>query len=169
MNIIETERLFLRKLTIDDTEFIFDLYNQPSFIQFIGDRGIHTLDDARNYLSNKLIESYTRLGFGFYLTLLKENESRIGICGLIKRDALEHVDIGYAFLPQYWLKGYAYESTSAVFAYAKNSLGLKRIAGITTPDNIGSIRVLEKTGLKFEKMIKLPNDEVELKLFLSEE
>jgi len=168
MNLIETERLYLRKLTTDDAGFILDLYTQPSFLQFIGDRGIRTLDDARGFLSKKLIESYERLGFGLYLTLLKENDLPIGICGLVKRDSLADVDIGFAFLPQYWSKGYAFESASAVLVYARNTLGIKRIAGITTPDNQGSIHVLEKMGLKFEKMIKLPEDVIELNLFVSE-
>ncbi len=165
MNIIETDRLILRKPTTDDAEFILDLLNQPSFIQFIGDRGVRTLDDARNYLLKRLIDSYERFGFGLYLTLLKEGNIPIGICGLVKRETLEHVDIGFAFLPQFWLKGYAFESASAVLAYAKTTLGIKYIVGIATPDNHGSIRVLEKIGLKFEKMVKLSEDDVELKLF----
>jgi RimJ/RimL family protein N-acetyltransferase len=168
MNIIETERLILRKLTLDDAAFILDLLNQPSFIQFIGDRGVRTLDDARDYILERVIFSYQRFGFGLYLTLLKEIEVPIGICGLVKRDALKDADVGFAFLPQYWLKGYAFESASAVLDYARNTLGLKRILGITTPDNKGSIHVLEKIGLKFEQMVKLPGDDTELKLFASE-
>lgn len=168
MNIIETECLLLRKLTVNDAAFMLDLLNQPSFIQFIGDRGVQTLDDARQCILTRYVASYERLGFGVYLTLLKEGQVPIGICGLVKRDALEDVDIGYAFLPQYWLKGYASESASAVLAYARNTLGLKRILGITTPDNQGSIHVLEKIGLKFEQMVKLSEDDVELMLFASE-
>ena len=165
MNIIETDRLVLRKLTLDDAGFILDLLNQPSFIQFIGDRGVRTLDDARDYLSKRLINSYERFGFGLYLTLLRESGIPIGICGLVKRELLEDVDVGFAFLPQYWSKGYAFESAFAVLAYAGNTMGLKRIVGIATPDNHGSIRVLEKIGLQFEKMVKLSEDDVELKLF----
>jgi len=119
VNVIETNRLTHRKLTLDDAEFILDLLNQPSFIQFIGDRGVRTLEDAREYLSKRLIESYERFGFGLYLTLLKEGQIPIGICGLVKRDSLDDIDIGFAFLPQYWLKGYAFESASAVLTYAK--------------------------------------------------
>ena len=165
MNILETDCLTLRELTLDDAEFILDLLNQPSFIQFIGDRGVRTLEDAREYLSKRLIESYERFGFGLYLTLLKQGEVPIGICGLVKRDSLDDIDIGFAFLPQYWLKGYAFESASTVLAYAKDTLGIKRIVGIATPDNHGSIRVLEKIGLRFEKMVKLSEDDIELKLF----
>jgi len=165
MNIIETERLILRKLTTNDAAFILDLLNQPSFIQFIGDRGVRTLDDARQYIVNGPVASYERHGFGLYLTLLKDGEPPIGMCGLVKRDILPDVDVGFAFLPQYWLKGYAFESASAVVAYGKNTLGIQRILGVTTPDNTGSIRVLEKLGLRFERMVKISPDGPELKLF----
>ena len=168
MNIVETDRLILRKLTIDDAVFILDLLNQPSFIQFIGDRCVRTLDDARDYILKRLVNSYEHFGFGLYLTLLKEGDVPIGICGLVKREILKDVDVGFAFLPQYWSKGYAFESASAVLSYARNTLGIKRIAGITTADNHGSIRVLEKMGLKFEKMVRLSEGDIELKLFISE-
>ncbi len=168
MNIIETERLTLRKLSTADAGFILDLLNQPSFIRYIGDRGVRTLEDAERYILNGPVASYERYGFGLYLTQLKESHIPIGMCGLIKRDTLEDVDIGFAFLPQFWLKGYAFESASAVLAYARNTLGIKKILGIATPDNTGSIRVLEKIGLKFEKMVKLSEDDVELKLFTSD-
>jgi RimJ/RimL family protein N-acetyltransferase len=167
MNIIETERLVLRKLSTDDAGFILDLLNQPSFIQFIGDRGVRTLEDASQYIFEGAIASYEKYGFGLYITLLKESKIPIGICGLVKRDALKDADIGFAFLPQYWSKGYAVESATAVLAYARKTLGLKRILGITTPDNKNSIRVLEKIGLKFKQMVKLSED-LELKLFVSE-
>ena len=168
MNIIETERLTLCKLSTADAGFILDLLNQPSFIRYIGDRNVRTLEDAERYILNGPVASYERNGFGLYLTQLKESHIPIGMCGLIKRDTLEDVDIGFAFLPQFWLKGYAFESASAVLAYARNTLGIKKILGIATPDNTGSIRVLEKIGLKFEKMVKLSEDAVELKLFASD-
>jgi RimJ/RimL family protein N-acetyltransferase len=168
MTIIETERLTLRKLAVEDAGFILNLLNQPSFIQFIGDRGVRTFEDANRYILRGAVASYERYSFGLYLTLLKESKIPIGICGLVKRDSLKDADIGFAFLPQYWSKGYAFESASAVLAYARNTLGLKRVLGITTPDNQGSIRVLEKIGLKFEQMVKLSEDNVELKLFAAD-
>jgi RimJ/RimL family protein N-acetyltransferase len=168
MTIIESNRLLLREMTVDDAAFILDLLNQPSFIQFIGDRGVRTLDDARQFILTRYIALYRRLGFGLYLTLLREGQIPIGICGLIKRDGLDDVDVGYAFLPQYWSQGYASESVSAVLEYAKNTLGIRRILGITTPDNTGSIRVLEKAGLKFERIIQLPGEQTKLKLFALE-
>ena len=168
MSVIETERLILRKLSTDDAKFILDLLNQPSFIHFIGDRGVRNLEDARQYILKGAVTSYERFGFGLYLTLLKEDQVPIGICGLVKRDTFKDADIGFAFLPQYWSMGYAFESASAVLAYATNVLGLEQVLGITTPDNQRSIHVLEKIGLKFEKMVRLPKDDVELKLFVLE-
>lgn len=165
MNIVETERLILRELSTDDAEFILDLLNQPSFIRYIGDRGVRDIEGAKQYILKGAAASYERFGYGLYLTLLKESNVPIGICGLVKRDTLKDADIGFAFLPQYWSKGYAFESASAVLKYAKNTLGLKRILGITTPDNAGSIHVLEKIGLKFENMVRLSKDDVELNLF----
>ena len=165
MKILETERLLLRHLSTDDAAFMLELMNEPAYIRFIGDRKIRTLEGARVSITNGPIASYARNGFGLYLVELKETKEPVGICGLIKRDTLENVDIGYAFLPRFWLKGYAIESAMAVKEYARDVLGLKRIVGITDPENIGSIRVLEKIGMKFEKMVKLSEDDIDLKLF----
>jgi RimJ/RimL family protein N-acetyltransferase len=165
MKILETARLILRQTSLEDAEFFLTLLNEPAFIQNIGDRNIRTLKDARGYISNKLIDSYEKYGFGMYLVDLKETGASTGVCGLVKRDGLNDVDIGYAFLPQYWGKGYATESTLAVKEFAKNTVGLKRLVAITDPENQGSIRVLEKTGLSFEKMVKLSEEDIELKLF----
>lgn len=144
---------------------MLELMNEPSYIRFIGDRKIRTLEGARVAITNGPIASYGKNGFGLYLVELKETGESIGICGLIKRDTLENVDIGYAFLPRFWLKGYAVESAMAVKQYARDVIGLKRIVGITDPENQGSIRVLEKLGMMFEKMVKLSEDDIELKLF----
>ena len=165
MNILETERLRIRQLSVADAGFILELLNEPSFIQNIGDRNVRTLEDARAYILNGPVVSYAKNGFGLSLVILKETDEPIGMCGLIKRDELEDVDIGYAFLPRYWSKGYAIESTLGMKAYAKDVIKLKRLVGIVDPANEGSIRVLEKTGLTYEKMIKLSEDDIELKLF----
>lgn len=163
--ILETERLVLRQFDTDDAEFILELLNEPSFIQNIGDRGVRTLEDARSYIMRVPVASYEQHGFGLYLVLLKESGAPIGMCGLIRRDTLDDVDIGYAFLPRYWSKGYAVESALAVREYARDVVGLKRLVAITDPDNEGSMRVLEKIGLRFEKMVRLSEDDIELKLF----
>jgi RimJ/RimL family protein N-acetyltransferase len=165
LKVIETERLNLRWLSPDDAEFILELLNDPSFLRFIGDKGVRTLDDARNYILNGPVDMYNRLGFGLYLTALKESGAPIGICGLIKRDSLEDVDIGFAFLPKFRAKGYAYESAAAVMDYGKHVLGLKRIVAITSPDNYASGGLLEKLGLRFERMIRLSKDAPEVRLY----
>jgi len=164
MNILETERLVLRQFTFEDADFILRLLNEPSFIQNIGDRGVRTLEDARSYILRVPIASYEKNGFGLYLVILKESGQSIGMCGLIKRDQLEDVDIGYAFLPEFWSKGYAVEAALAVKEYARDVIGLKRLIAITDPENQASIRVLEKIGLRFEKVVRLSEDDIELKL-----
>src|SRR5215467_1822327 len=168
LQILETERLILRRFTHADATFILQLVNEPSFIQNIGDRGVRTLSDAENYLENGPISSYARNGFGLYLVQLKESGESIGMCGLIKREALEHVDVGYAFLPAFWSKGYASESVQGVLKYAKHTIGLNQVVAIVDPNNQGSIRVLEKAGFHYEKMIQLSADDIELKLFALE-
>lgn len=168
MQILETDRLILRQLSTADAAFILELVNEPSFIQNIGDRGVRTLEEARAYILRVAISSYEKNGFGLYLVELKDSGQAIGMCGLIKRDGLEDVDIGYAFLPRFWLKGYAVEAALAVKDYARDALGLKRLVAITDPANQGSIRVLEKIGLKYEKMIRLSDDDIELKLFAAD-
>jgi RimJ/RimL family protein N-acetyltransferase len=165
MKVLETERLILRRLTVEDSEFILELLNDPSWLRFIGDRGVRTLDEARDYILQTLIAMYERLGFGLYLTELKDEGIPIGICGLIKRDSLEDVDIGFAFLPKFRGKGYAYESALAVMAYGKENFGLNRLVAITSPDNYVSARLLEKLGFTFERMVKLSDDSAEVSLF----
>lgn len=165
MNILETERLLLRQFSAEDAEFILQLVNEPSFIQNIGDRGVQTLENARAYILNGPVASYAKNCFGLYLVVLKETGESIGMCGLIKRDTLNDVDIGYAFLPKFWGKGYAVEAASAVKDYAKEVIRLKRLVAIVDPVNAGSIRMLEKIGLHFEKMVRLSADDIELKLF----
>jgi len=165
VTILETERLLIRQLSTEDAGFILELLNEPSFIRNIGDRGVRTIEGANAYILNGPVASYAKNGFGLYLVKLKETDESIGMCGLIKRDTLEDVDIGYAFLPKFWSKGYAFESARAVKEYAKNTIGLNRIVAIVDPENGGSIRVLEKIGLQFEKMVRLSEDDIDLKLF----
>jgi len=168
MTVVETERLALRRLEVGDAEFILGLLNDPSFLRFIGDKGVRTLEDARRYISEGPIASYERFGFGLYLTELRDDGASIGICGLLKRDSLEDVDVGFAFLPPFWSKGYAFEAASAVMAYGRSVLGLRRIVAITSPDNEASIRLLEKLGMRFESMVRLSEDSSEVRLFASE-
>lgn len=158
VNVLETERLSLRQLTVDDAPFMLALLNEPSFLRFIGDRGVRTLAQARDYLLNGPMASYARWGYGLYLAELKTDQTPIGICGLVKRDFLPDPDIGFAFQPAFWSKGYAFEAASAVLTYAREVLQLKRIAAIVAPDNERSVRVLEKLGLRFEGWLRWPED-----------
>jgi RimJ/RimL family protein N-acetyltransferase len=165
MMVLETSRLRLRRLSVDDADFILKLLNEPSFIQNIGDRGVRTIEDARAYVLNGPVASYEKHGFGLWMVEAKQSGARIGICGLLKREVLEDVDIGYALLPEFWSRGYALESASAVLSYAREALGLKRVLAVVSPDNQSSIRLLEKIGFEFEKMVSLSEDAAEIKLF----
>lgn len=165
VKVLETDRLTLRRLTVEDGPFILKLLNDPLWLRFIGDKGVRTLDDARDYILKGPVDMYERLGFGLYLTELKDAGTPLGLCGLIKRDSLEDVDIGFAFLPEFRGKGYALEAARGVMNYARTVLGLERIVAITSPDNESSARLLEKLGLRFDKLIKLSADGDEVKLF----
>ena len=156
--ILATERLRLRQLSLDDAPFILTLVNDPSWLEFIGDKGVRSVDDARTYLAQGPIEMYARLGFGLYLVELREGITPIGICGLIKRESLADVDIGFAFLPQFAGKGYAHEAALAVMAHAKHDFSIRRLVAITAPGNERSIRLLRRLGMTLEKSIDLPRD-----------
>lgn len=165
MKQLKTDRLILRPMTEQDAEFVLELLNDPSFINNIGDRKIRSVDGAKAYIMNGAVASYAKNGFGLLMVTLKATGESMGICGLIKRETLGDVDIGYAFLPKYWSKGYAVESALAVKQFARDVVGLKRMVAITDPQNLASIRVLEKIGMTFEKMVRLAEDDIELKLF----
>ncbi len=166
--VLETDRLFLRHLTPDDDAFILDLLNEPGFLRNIGDRKVRSLEDARRYVIDGPAASYAKQGFGLWWVGLKATAEPVGICGLIKRDVLEDPDIGYAFLERFSGRGYASEAGAAVLDYGRRALGLARIVAITKPDNDGSIRVLEKIGLRFEGMITLPDHGGDSRYFVSD-
>jgi RimJ/RimL family protein N-acetyltransferase len=163
--VLETERLVLRRLGEDDAAFMLDLLNQPSFIRNIGDRGVRSLDAAAGYLRDRVVASYERHGFGLYGVVVKASGALAGICGLVKRESLADVDLGFAFLPKHWSKGYAVEAARATLVHAA-ALGLTRLVAITSPSNIRSIRVLEKVGFTFDKELQLPPGGETLKLFV---
>ncbi len=146
----------------DDAPFILKLLNEPSFLRFIGDKKVRTVQDAEQYILNGPVSSYNRNGFGLCLVELKETHTPIGMCGLLKRDELPHADIGFAFMPDFWNKGFAYEAAAAVMNDARERLKLERILAITNQDNESSIKLLHKLGLKFERLIKMSADSAEL-------
>ena len=163
--VIETERLILRKFTLDDAAFMLELLNTPAWLRFIGDRNVRTVEEAEQYLLNGNIRSYQEYGFGFYVVVVKETNESIGICGIKKREGLEDNDIGFGFLPQFIGKGYGHEAASATLDYALNDLKIKRIVAIVDPENVLSITLIKKIGLVFEKMVQLSPKEISLMLF----
>jgi RimJ/RimL family protein N-acetyltransferase len=165
VKILETERLILREIDASDDAFMLDLLNQPSFIKYIGDRGVRTLDAAREFIENRYRASYAAHGYGLYAVDLKDTGAPIGICGFVRRDTLPDADIGFAFLPQFERHGYAFESAQAVLEYGREVLGLRRVLAITTPDNESSGRLLGKLGFRFDGLVTLPKDTEEIKLF----
>jgi [ribosomal protein S5]-alanine N-acetyltransferase len=166
MTVLETERLFLRRFTIDDAQFILTLLNEPSFLRYIGDKSVRNLEDAVQYILNGPIASYERNGFGLYLVELRESHAPIGMCGLIKREELPDPDIGFAFLPAFVNKGFGFEAAAAVLKDTRERLRLERILAITTPDNDASIKLLQRLGFRFDGLIELSKDREQVKLFI---
>ncbi|MEO7524323.1 MAG: GNAT family N-acetyltransferase [Ferruginibacter sp.] len=162
--ILQTERLVLRKFTLHDTKFIIELLNSPGWIQYIGDRNIKTQEDANIYLQNGPLKSYELNGYGLAMVQLKHG-TPIGMCGIIKRDNLENPDIGFALLPQYTGKGFAFEIACATLAYARNELNLTSIFAITSPGNRRSIQLLERLGFKFIREMVFPGNKQLLHLY----
>ena len=164
-NVIRSRRLQLRELTLEDDEFILQLLNEAPFLRYIGDKGVRTRSDAREYIVQGPIESYRRCGFGLYLTSLRDEGVPVGICGLVKREGLEDVDLGFALRSRFFSNGYAAEAAASMLAHGREHLGLRRIVAITARDNLASIAVLEKVGLRFERMIRLSPQSPEIRLY----
>jgi len=165
MKILETERLTLNQMTGDDAPFLLELMNESEFVHFVADRGLRTVEDAAGYLAERILPSYEQFGFGFYRVDLKESAIPIGICGLVRRETLEWVDIGFALLRRFCGHGYAWEAATAVMEHGRTVLKLSRIVAVTMPGNCNSIRLLEKLGLQFEAKIVLPGYGPESLLF----
>jgi len=163
--VIETDRLRLRRFTLDDAPFVLALVNDPSFKQFIGDKGVRTEDDARAYLQSGPLASYAQFGFGLFLVERKSDGAHVGMCGLLKRPTLEDVDVGYAFLPAFWHQGYAREAVAATLAYGTRAFGLTRIVAITTPENAASIRVLIDLGFVLKGLAQTGDKAEALQLY----
>jgi RimJ/RimL family protein N-acetyltransferase len=162
MVIFETDRLILRKPTVADAEFMLRLVNEPSWLQYIGDRNVHSLEDAENYLLNGSIKSFHERGYGFGIVMLKGSNTPIGMCGFAKRDYLEDVDIGFAFFPEYTGQGYAFEVASTCMEYGRSTFRFNRVVAITTQNNESSIRLLKKLGMELEKTVMVDGEELNL-------
>jgi len=167
MKVLETPRLVLRRLVLEDAPFVLELVNDTAWLQYIGDKHVHNLEDARSYIRKGPLDMYARHGFGLYMVTLRTG-TRIGMCGLIKRDGLEDADLGFALLARYRGRGYAQEAAAAVLDYGRKALGLKRIVAITSPDNLRSIQVLENIGFVYEQTLTLAGQARATKLFAHE-
>lgn len=169
MNVIETERLTLREMSEQDAGFVLDLLNDPSFIRFIADRGVRDLAAAARYIEERFIASYREHGFGLWLVETKEAGEAAGMCGLLRRgEPVPGVEVGYAFLPRFRARGYAHEAAAAAKAYARDTLGLRRLYAVVNPDNDASIRLLEKLGLRVERPVRLQGEEFDISLLAAD-
>jgi len=163
---LETKRLLLRPITVDDAPFILTLLNEPSFLRYIGDKQVRTVEDARQYILNGPVASYERHGFGLCLMELRDSRTPVGMCGLLKRDELPEPDIGFALLPDFWNKGLAFEAATAVLNDGRKRLKIQRVLAITSLDNEPSINLLERLGFKFDRVIRLSAEREQVKLFI---
>ena len=161
----ETERLFLKPTSVEDAEFIFELLNSPNWIKNIGDRNINSINDAKKYIQTKMLPQLTKLGYSVYTLILKQDNIKIGTCGFYDREGIKGIDIGFALLPEYEKKGYAFDSTRKLMNVAFNEFGIKEISAITTEENISSKKLLQKLGFQLNGITKLPNDDDELLLY----
>lgn len=159
--ILATSRLRLREVAEADAGFVFALMNEPAYHEFIGDRGIRTIADAARFIREKFQASYRDHGYGLYLVERKDTGGPVGICGFVRRDTLAHPDIGFALLAEHWRQGYGGEAAAAVLEHGFTRLGFQTILGVTSPDNRASIRLLEKLGLRFSRMERVPPRETE--------
>jgi len=167
MKTIVTDRLIIRRMTTStvDAQFMLQLLNDASWIRYIGDRGVRTEEDARQYIAAGPMDMYDRLGYGFCIVESRKSMCALGICGLAKRDYLDHPDIGFAFLPQHRGQGYAYEAALATLRYAANDLGMPRLVATTRTDNLSSQALLRKLGLQFERTFQHPDGDRVLQLY----
>lgn len=162
---LETERLHLRRVTLDDADLMLAVWNDPAFVANVGDRGVRTIDEAETEMQAGALKSFEEFGFGPFAIVRKSDGERIGICGLFKRSNLDDPDIGFAALPDYCGRGYAGEAAQAVVDHARDDLGLGVLTAIVSPGNAPSIGLIEKLGLSFARMIRMPGDEEDICLY----
>ena len=167
MKTLVTDRLVIRRMTTNtaDVQFMLQLLNDPSWIRFIGDRGVRTAADALQYIAAGPLSMYARLGYGLCIVESKESMQALGICGLTQRDYLDYPDIGFALLPQHWGQGFAWEAASATLHHATHDLGLLHLLATTRPDNVSSQALLKKLGFQFERTFRHPDGDRDLQLY----
>jgi RimJ/RimL family protein N-acetyltransferase len=165
---IKTSRLTLSQLTLSDYHFIIELLNTPGWLQYIGDRNVHTREQAETYLTNGPIKSYNEFGFGLMKVSLAQTNQSIGMCGLLKREALPYPDLGFAFLPHFHGQGFALEAATAMVQYLRKALRLHTILAITLPNNTRSTQLLEKLMFQYESDFTMPGSTEKLWLYKSQ-
>ncbi len=161
----ETDRLDLKPVSVEDAEFILELVNKPKWLKFIGDRNIKSVEDAAQYISNKMTPQLHKLGYSNYVLIRKTDGVKLGTCGLYNREGLEGVDIGFALFPEYEGSGYALEAANRLKQAAQDDFGIDKLHAITVKDNLASQRLIEKLGLRFKKIIQLADDDEKLLLY----
>jgi RimJ/RimL family protein N-acetyltransferase len=162
---LETERLQLRWLTEDDADLMLAIWNDPAFIHFVGDRGVRTLDEARDAMQGGVLKLYRDFGYGPYRVAQKGTDVAMGICGLFKRDILEYPDIGYGLLPAFCGSGFAFEAAQAVVRHARDHMKLAELCAIVTAEHSRSIHLLEKLGMVAGESIRMPDDDEDVVLY----
>lgn len=165
MRYLETERLILKPTTLDDAAFMLELLNTPKWLQYIGDRQVYTLEDAKAYILKRIVPQFERLGYANYTVVRKSDQAKLGSCGLYDREGLEGIDIGFAFLPQFEGKGYAFEGAQKLKEVAFSAFNIPEINAITTQQNMASQKLLEKLGLRFKELIEVPGDPEKLMFY----
>ena len=167
-NFYETERLLIRPVSVEDADIIFQLYNMPNFIKFIGNKNISSLSDAENYIKSKFLPQIEKRGFGNYILVLKEGNQKIGSVGIFEREGLDVADIGFSVLEKFEGKGLMFEAAQKVKSLVMEDFGLNKISAITSKDNFSSQKLIERLGLKFQKYVTLPNEDEELMYYETE-
>jgi len=162
---LETERLSLSRLTLDDAELVLAVWNDPTYIRYVADRGIRTVDAARAALEEGALKQFSDYGYGPFRVAMINDDTPIGVCGLFRREGLDEPDLGFSILPKYWRRGYAYEAARAVVSYAETEIQLTRLTAVVSPNNGASVALIEKLGLQFERMLRLPGDDDEVAIY----
>ena len=163
--VLETRRLLLRRVTLDDADLMLSIWNDPAFVQFVGDRGVRTIEQAKTALSEGVLLLFERYGYGPFCVVRKADGTRMGICGLFRREVLDDPDIGFALLPEYCGDGFAFEAARAVVAHARDDLGIGTLTAIVSPDNVASVGLIGKLGFSFDRGITMPGEEQEISLY----
>lgn len=162
---LETDRLYLRRVSLDDADLMLAVWNDPAFIRNVGDRGVRNIEQAHEAMEKGALKLFADYGYGPYAMVLRDGGERVGICGLFKRDNLEHPDIGFAVLPDFCGQGLAGEAAFAVLAHARDDLSLTELTAIVSPGNAASIGLIEKLGLTYSGMIRMPGDDEDICLY----